>query len=92
MLGVDRADLHGWPTAALDATRERRAPGRGERMPDTSSAAHRRHADRPAAASRSVLLSGVEPVDGTWFETGDEPPSDEPLILLVPTWRGRRDH
>ena len=47
-------------------------------MPDTSSAAYRRHAERP------WRVSGLEPVDGTWFETGDEPPADQPLILLVP--------
>jgi hypothetical protein len=45
-------------------------------MPDTSSAAYRRDADRTVRA--------VEPVDGTWFETGDEPPDDGPLVLLVP--------
>ncbi len=50
-------------------------------MPDTSSAAYRRRVDRPASA---IVVSGIEPVDGTWFETGDEPPPDEPLILLVP--------
>ena len=58
-------------------------------MPDTSSAAYRRHADRPAAASRGLLVSGLEPVDCTWFETGDESPSDAPLIILVPV---RRTH
>jgi hypothetical protein len=60
-------------------------------MPDTSSAAHRRHAHGPASA-QSLLLSGVEPVDGTWFETGDESPMDEPLILLVPVRHERWDH
>lgn len=55
-------------------------------MPDTSSAAYRRDADRPAHA-HAVLVSGIEPVDGTWFETGDLPPADEPLILLVPVRR-----
>jgi hypothetical protein len=58
-------------------------------MPDTSSAAYRRHADRPVAAPRSLLVSGLEPVDGTWFEAGDESPSDAPLIVLVPV---RRTH
>lgn len=46
-------------------------------MPDTSSA--RRHAERPP-----LPTSGIEPVDGTWFETGDEPPEDLPLIMLMP--------
>ena len=46
-------------------------------MPDTSSA--RRHAERPP-----LRVSGLEPVDGTWFETGDEPPADLPLVVLVP--------
>ncbi len=46
-------------------------------MPDTSSA--RRHAERPP-----LRTSGLEPVDGTWFETGDEPPVDWPLVVLVP--------
>lgn len=55
-------------------------------MPDTSSAAYRRGADRPAHV-HAVLVSGIEPVDGTWFETGDLPPADEPLILLVPVNR-----
>lgn len=49
-------------------------------MPDTSSA--RRHAERPP-----LRVSGLEPVDGTWFETGDEPPADQPLIMLVPVPR-----
>lgn len=48
-------------------------------MPDTSSAAYRRHAERPP-----WRVSGLEPLDGTWFETTDEPPADKPLILLVP--------
>jgi hypothetical protein len=46
-------------------------------MPDTSSA--RRHAERPP-----LRVSGLEPLDGTWFETGDEPPADLPLIGLIP--------
>lgn len=49
-------------------------------MPDTSSA--RRHAERPP-----LRVSGLEPVDGTWFETGDEPPADLPLMLLIPVQR-----
>lgn len=49
-------------------------------MPDTSSA--RRHAERPP-----LRVSGLEPLDGTWFETGDEPPVDLPLIMLVPVLR-----
>jgi len=56
-------------------------------MPDTSSAAYRRRVGRPASATPTVLVSGIEPVDGTWFETGDEPPPDAPLILLVPVQR-----
>ena len=30
------------------------------------------------------MVSGIEPVDGTWFETFEATPADEPLILLVP--------
>lgn len=30
------------------------------------------------------MVSGIEPVDGTWFETFETAPKDEPLILLVP--------
>lgn len=52
-------------------------------MPDTSSAAYRRHAERPP-----WHVSGLEPLDGTWFETADEPPADKPLILLVPARPG----
>ena len=48
-------------------------------MPDTSSPAYRQHAERPPWRT-----SGLEPCDGTWFETGDESPADQPLILLVP--------
>jgi hypothetical protein len=51
-------------------------------MHDTSSAANHRHAERPPWRA-----GGIEPVDGTWFETGDEPPADRPLILLVPVRR-----
>lgn len=51
-------------------------------MPDTSSAAYRRHAEPPP-----WRVSGIEPVDCTWFETGDEQPVDRPLILLVPVHR-----
>lgn len=54
-------------------------PGGAKHMPDTSSAAYRRHAERPP-----WRVSGLEPVDGTWFETGNTPPADTPLILLVP--------
>jgi hypothetical protein len=91
MAWVDRADLRERPTAALDAARGRRAPGRGENMPDASSAAHRRRADRAASGPGGLLLSGIEPVDSTWFETGDDALSDEPLILLVPVRHERRD-
>lgn len=52
-------------------------------MPDTSSAAYRRHAERPP-----WRVSCLEPVDGTWFELDDEPPADVPLILLVPVRPG----
>jgi len=52
-------------------------------MPDTSSAAYRRHAERPP-----WRVSGLEPIDSTWFETSDEPPADQPLILLVPVQPG----
>jgi hypothetical protein len=45
-------------------------------MPDTSSAAYHRETE--------PTVRTVEPVDGTWFETGDEPPADGPLVLLVP--------
>ena len=51
-------------------------------MPDTSSAAYRRPAEPPP-----WRVSGIEPVDCTWFETGDEQPVDRPLILLVPVRR-----
>src|SRR6266498_4971277 len=71
------ADLQGRPGGTR---RGEGAPGAGEGrngMPDTSSA--RRHAERPP-----LRVSGLEPVDGTWFETGDEPPVDLPLIMLVP--------
>lgn len=51
-------------------------------MPDTSSAAYHRYAERPP-----WRVSGIEPVDGTWFETGEESPADLPLILLVPVRR-----
>lgn len=61
-------------------------PGGAKHMPDTSSAAYRRHAER-----RPWRVSGLEPVDGTWFETGDEPPADQPLILLVPVRPGLTD-
>jgi hypothetical protein len=55
-------------------------------MPDISSA--RRHAERPP-----LRVSGIEPIDGTWFETGDEPPVDQPLVLLIPVPRlTRHDH
>jgi len=30
------------------------------------------------------MVSGIEPVDGTWFETFDAPPADEPLFVLIP--------
>jgi hypothetical protein len=53
-------------------------------MPDTSSA--RRHAERPP-----LRISGIEPIDGTWFETGDEPPADLPLIVLIPVQRNLID-
>jgi len=56
-------------------------------MPDTSSAAYRRRVDRPASTTPTALVSGIEPVDGTWFENGDESPADAPLILLVPVQR-----
>jgi hypothetical protein len=71
-------------------------------MPDTSSAACGRHAEQPGGTARSLreracertsvtgrpgVVSGIEPVDGTWFETGDESPSDVPLIVLVPVPR-----
>lgn len=48
-------------------------------MPDTSSAAYRRHAEW-----HRECRGGIEPLDGTWFETGDERPVDRPLLLLVP--------
>lgn len=54
-------------------------PGGAKHMPDTSSAAYRRHAERPP-----WRVSGLEPLDGTWFETGNTPPADTPLIMLVP--------
>jgi hypothetical protein len=42
-----------------------------------------------ASSLRVGLVSGLEPVDGTWFETGDGPPLDVPLILLVPIRQNR---
>ncbi len=30
------------------------------------------------------MVSGIEPIDGTWFETSETTPRDEPLILLIP--------
>lgn len=53
-------------------------------MPDTSSAAYRRHADGPEGP---LMVSGIEPIDCTWFDTADEPPADRPLIILLPVQR-----
>jgi hypothetical protein len=30
------------------------------------------------------MVSGIEPVDGTWFETFETAPADEPLFVLIP--------
>lgn len=55
-------------------------------MPDTSSAGFRRRGRRepPAGTSGQLMVSGIEPVDGTWFETFETAPADEPLLMLVP--------
>lgn len=55
-------------------------------MPDTSSAGfrRRRRPEPPADTSGQLMVSGIEPVDCTWFETFEVPPVDEPLIMLVP--------
>jgi hypothetical protein len=55
-------------------------------MPDTSSAGFRRRGrpESPADTSGQLMVSGIEPVDGTWFETFDAAPADEPLLVLVP--------
>lgn len=62
-------------------------------MPDTSSAAYRGRADRyrrqTVEQDGPLLVSGIEPIDGTWFETVEDPPVDEPLLLFIPL---QRDH
>lgn len=67
-------------------------------MPDTSSAAYRDHTETwrvhgdladpcPARNQQGpLLMSGVEPLDETWFDTGDGP-VDTPLVLLIPVQR-----
>lgn len=32
------------------------------------------------------MVSGIEPVDGTWFETFETAPKDDPLLMLIPVW------
>lgn len=49
-------------------------------MQDTSSTANHR---RPEAAGPAVV-SGLDPRDGTWFESVSAPPVDTPLIELIP--------
>ena len=67
-------------------------------MPDTSSAPYREHTEtwrvhgdlaEPCPARRRrvpKLLSGVDPIDETWFDAA-ECPVDTPLVLLIPTQR-----
>jgi hypothetical protein len=65
-------------------------------MPDTSSAPQREHpatwrmqgdlAEPPCPVSRpsgQLLMSGIDPLDQTWFDAADCP-VDTPLILLIP--------
>lgn len=33
------------------------------------------------------MVTGIDPVDLTWFDSADEPPHDTPLIMLVPVRR-----
>ncbi|HEY7594227.1 MAG TPA: hypothetical protein VH969_13825 [Actinophytocola sp.] len=67
-------------------------------MPDTSSAPFREHtatwrvcgdlAD-PCPVRRKegqLLVSGIEPIDETWFDASDCP-VDTPLFLLIPAPR-----
>ncbi|HEY0453554.1 hypothetical protein [Actinophytocola sp.] len=65
-------------------------------MPDTSSAPYRHDhetwrvrgdlADPCPARGGPLLVSGVEPLDGTWFDAADCP-VDTPLVLLIPAPR-----
>jgi len=55
-------------------------------MPDTGEAAYRGHAERwhlEGDLYEEPARSGVEPLDGTWFELV-ESVVDTPLVLLVP--------
>lgn len=63
-------------------------------MPDTSSAPHRHHetwrvhgdlAD-PCPRGGPLVDSGVDPLDGTWFDA-EGCPVDTPLVLLIPVPR-----
>jgi hypothetical protein len=64
-------------------------------MRDTSSPAFRRRAVRDKARDKAlagapsgqVMVTGVDPVDHTWFDTSDDDPQDTPLIMLVPVQR-----
>lgn len=64
-------------------------------MRDTSSPAFRRRAvrdkDSAGAPSGQVMVTGVDPVDYTWFDTSDDAPQDTPLIMLVAVHRESRD-
>jgi hypothetical protein len=67
-------------------------------MPDTSSAPFREHTETwrvhgdladPCPARRSegqLLVSGIEPLDETWFDDSARP-VDTPLFLLIPAQR-----
>ncbi|MGH3876346.1 MAG: hypothetical protein ACRDSK_04825 [Actinophytocola sp.] len=68
-------------------------------MPDTSSAPYRAHpvtwrmhgdlADPCPARPRpdvQLIVSGIEPIDDTWFDAADGP-VDTPLYLLIPVQR-----
>jgi len=72
------------------------ATGEGQRMRDTSSPAFRRRAVRDkamaGAPSGQVMVTGVDPVDHTWFDTSDDIPQDTPLIMLVPVQREIHGH
>jgi hypothetical protein len=64
-------------------------------MPDTSSAPYREHTETwrvhgdladPCPAARAegqLLVSGIDPVDETWFDDSERP-IDTPLFLLIP--------
>lgn len=55
-------------------------------MQDTSSAANHRRTDRAYRTNGLEAAGAVE--DDTWFEVVSVPPTDTPLIALVPVPRG----